>query len=471
MTLVRILEQSRDGAGIWSSDDAREATRTARDLVGTKARFAQFAARRASWVLDELARRVPDEAIVLKQAAWRWWAGFGLAMLALCAGFMTDYLAAGRLVNVVEPALVLLILWNLLIFGCAFLAWVAGLARRKARVGPLAAWMSGLLLSRSARFGVGKGRKLGSDFQREWRLLAAPLNMVRIKLVMHLAAMSFAIGAMVSFGVRGLFKEYKAGWETTFAFVDGNLLHGIVSWVLWPGYRLTGLPIPDAAHIQTLRLPQGTGEVASNWIVLYGASVLAWVILPRLLLAGWNAAALWRGRRDFPLPLGGAYLANLRAAWKGRALGVAAIPFRYELSAGLKAQFGGLLERVYGSSVAVTIEPAVLMGEDAGDWKTAFDRAGHVAVFVIFNLAATAEADAHGALMRRLRNGIGRGTPIVPVVDVGAYPSGDLERLRQRCNQWRQILDKVGFKPLFLNLLKSEDADLKALDLSLNHAQ
>ena len=88
---------------------------------------------------------------------------------------------------------------------------------------------------------------------------------------------------------------------------------------------------------------------------------------------------------------------------------------------------------------------------------------------MIFNLAATAEADAHGALLQALRKAIDNGTPVIPIVDTGAYHQDDPERFRQRCNQWRQTLDTLKFIPLFLDLHKAAADDLKLLNDRLNH--
>ena len=215
-------------------------------------------------------------------------------------------------------------------------------------------------------------------------------------------------------------------------------------------------------------MPLSNEEVAYKWLYLYVASVLAWVIIPRLYLVALNAFSRWRMCRDFPLPMNGAYFTTLRAAWRGQRIGVSVVPFRYELSPALRSNLGAMLERIYGLAVDITVEQAVLMGEDATDWKKTVKREGHVAVIVIFNLAATAEADAHGALLQRLRKSIEDGTPVVPIVDTGAYRQDDPERFRQRCNQWRQILDRLKFKPLFLDLHKAAEDDLKTLDNRLN---
>ena len=54
VTLVRILEQSQNNGSVWSASDAKEATRAAMDLVGTKGSFTEFVARRAEWALEEI---------------------------------------------------------------------------------------------------------------------------------------------------------------------------------------------------------------------------------------------------------------------------------------------------------------------------------------------------------------------------------------------------------------------------------
>ncbi len=89
---------------------------------------------------------------------------------------------------------------------------------------------------------------------------------------------------------------------------------------------------------------------------------------------------------------------------------------------------------------------------------------------VIFNLAATAEADTHGSLLKNLRQAIEKGTAVVAIVDTGAFRQNDPERFRQRCRQWRETLDKFRCEPLFLDLHKGSDDDLKILNDKLNHA-
>jgi hypothetical protein len=95
-----------------------------RDLVGAKASFAEFVARRAQWVLEEVSRRSPDRAIQLRQPRWPFVAAQVLAVFALASGFMTDLLATNLMhpgqINVIELPMVLLIVWNLAFFGLVF---------------------------------------------------------------------------------------------------------------------------------------------------------------------------------------------------------------------------------------------------------------------------------------------------------------------------------------------------------------
>ena len=475
ITLVRVLEQTQNNGAIWSAGDAHEATRAARDLVGAKASFAEFVARRAQWVLEEVSRRSPDRAIQLRQPRWPFVAAQVLAVFALASGFMTDLLATNLMhpgqINVIELPMVLLIVWNLAFFGWFFVKWVARLFKRgKQPIGPVIELIGKWRASESLGFGGKRQRPWADSFKQDWSQLSGPLDTARLKMAASLGSMMFTLGAVAHLIYRAAFDHYTAGWKTTLtSSIDASAVHTIVSWVLAPGSYFLNRPIPDVRHIESLRMPPSLGEGAENWIWLYFASVLAWVVIPRLYLVALNGFVRWQIRRNFPLPMNGAYFTTLRAAWRGQRIGVSVVPFRYELSPALRGNLSTMLARIYGLAVDITIDQPVLMGTDGQDWKNPVKREGHVAVIVIFNLAATAEADAHGAVLQALRKAIEDGTPVVPIVDTGAYRQDDAERFRQRCNQWSQILDKMKFKPLFLDLHRAAADDLKLLNDRLNH--
>jgi Protein of unknown function (DUF2868) len=467
VTLVRLLEQTPDNGGLWTAGDAKEATRAAKALVGPQASFATFLARRAEWALEEIDRRKPGQAITFKEPRWPALAGLLLAVSGLLAGFATDYLASEQRINLIELPLLVLIVWNLAIFGLLLLGWLLSLVRQRAAPGPVVAQIGRWRIHESLVI-QGKPRPWIDAFKKRWSDLAAPLNAARLKLALNVGAMLFALGALASLFVRGIGHEYRAGWETTYSFVDAQLIHAVVSWLLAPGALLLGVPIPDAQHIATLRMPPGEGEVAQTWIFLYCASVLVWIVAPRVWLIALHTLTRMRLRRAFPLPMKSAYFTIMRAAWRGQRIAVVAAPFRYELAAELRDHLARMLERIYGLAVDIAIESPVLMGEDRTDWKRVVNPDGHVAVIVVFSLAATAEAHAHGKLLDHLRSSIDRGVALVPLVDTGTYSQDDIERFRQRCNQWRQMLDKLKFTPVFIDLHKAGDDDLHALQALLN---
>ena len=475
ITLVRVLEQTQANGSVWTADDAREATRAARELVGTQSTFAGFVARRAQWVQEEISRRTPDRAIALRPPRWPFLAAQVLAVFALAGGFMTDLLATNLMhpgqINVIELPLVLLIVWNLTFFAWFFVKWVLRLFQRgRPPTGPLIDLFGRWRASESLGFG-GKPRRPWLDvFKRDWSQLSAPVNTARLKMAANLASALFTLGAVAHLIYRAAVDHYTASWKTTLtSSIDATSVHAFISWVLAPGSFLLNRPIPDAQHIESLRMPPSLGEGAENWIWLYFGSVLAWVVVPRLWLVVLNTFDRWRMCRNFSLPMTATYFTTLRAAWRGQRIGVSVVPFRYELSPALRGNLAGMLQRIYGLAVDITIDQPVLMGSDATDWKNPVKREGHVAVMVIFNLAATAEADTHGALLKALRKAIDHGTPVVPIVDTGAFRQDDPERFRQRCNQWRRTLDTMKIKPLFLDLHKAADVDLKILNDRLNH--
>lgn len=474
ITLVRVLEQAQNNDGVWSSEDAKEASRATAELLGAKATFPEFVARRAQWALETIGQRPPDRAIHLLQPRWPFVVEQVLAVLALACGFLADLLAISLFqpgkINVIEGPLLLIIVWNLTFMAVFVASWVLRLFRSgETAPGPVIEFL-GKYAFLSLRIGKKRPRPWVDAFRYDWSQLSGSINTVRLKVMVNFASMLFTIGALGHLLYRAAINHYTAGWTTTLpSFVNAEKIHAIISVVLAPGSYLFKLPIPDVQYIEGLRMPPGIGEIAENWIWLYVGSVLAWVVLPRFYLVALNIFSRWRRRRNFALPMTSTYFTTLRAAWRGQRIGVAVVPFRYELTPALSTNLGAMLQRIYGLAVDTTIDQPVFMGNDPTDWKNPVKREGHVAVILIFNLSATAEVDTHAALLQALRKAIDDGTPIVPIVDTGAYRQDDPERFRQRCRQWSQILDRSRCKPIFLDLHKAADRDLKILNDRLNH--
>jgi len=460
ITLVRVLE-THDNGELWTADDAREATRVAK--AGEKATFDQFIARRAKRSLSEIRKLSAYPITSLKLPRWPTYVGGLLVVIAMLIGFVTDHLVSDHRVNIVELPLVGLILWNLIIFIGIFLRWIAALAFSKP-------YRGGLLTELLGKWHLWEGMTVSKDthsvttrqwldqFRTDWISLSARLNQVRLEMIMHMAAMSFTLGTLASLYFRGFFKEYRAGWESTFFSADS--IHGIASLVLMPGAFMLNMQIPDIEHIANLRFPESSGEIARDWIHLYAASILAWVLIPRALLVISNGFSRWRLQRYFPLPLSSIYFKVLSALYREGKAKALVIPFRYDMTPQIKSNLSNLLGRVHGLTVDISIQSPVLMGEDTSDWKVALGDEKHFVVFVVFNLTATAESDTHGNLMDRVRKDVSGRTTIIPIVDISSYAESDKARHRQRQEQWRSVLDKAGFKPLFLDISRPDDEEV-----------
>ena len=481
---VRALEQSAHNDQIWSAQDAQAATRATKNITGENSPFDLFVASRAEYVIEQIAKRNPE--LVTEPSRRQSLAVFGWALIvaAFAIGFMTDHLMADRWVNVIEWPIVLLIAWNLFVVTYNVGQYVWSFFRPA--TDPRHVWLNNIL-GRWQRWGMLRfnSRKKSStwvkSFEIQWQQNCITLNTLRISLVFHAASIAFAIGMLGSLYVRGLFKAYRVGWESTFLSADA--IHALASVVLAPGAWLFNMEIPSVEQVAGLQMPNGREELAANWIHLYAGSILLCVIVPRLVLlikAGYSKVCM---QRNFPLPLSSMYYTALRSLRAGFQATVLTIPFRYELTSVMKANLTRLLECAHGLSSTVSLEQAVVMGHDVNDWKSAFHREGYIAVFVIFNLNATAEQDTHGRLMRNILKECRGLAPVIPIVDTSPYShqNADLNtnqntnqnthhnahqnnqqnklRFDQRCHQWRTVLNTVGCTPLFLDLLTLDQED------------
>jgi hypothetical protein len=170
-----------------------------------------------------------------------------------------------------------------------FVKWVARLFKRgKQPIGPVIELIGKWRASESLGFGGKRQRPWADSFKQDWSQLSGPLDTARLKMAASLGSMMFTLGAVAHLIYRAAFDHYTAGWKTTLtSSIDASAVHTIVSWVLAPGSYFLNRPIPDVRHIESLRMPPSLGEGAENWIWLYFASVLAWVVIPRLYLVAY----------------------------------------------------------------------------------------------------------------------------------------------------------------------------------------
>jgi len=283
--------------------------------------------------------------------------------------------------------------------------------------------------------------------------------------MLHLSAALFAIGLVAGIFLRSLTTEYLAGWEST--FLGAGQVEGLLSLILGPASAVTGVTIPDEAGIAALRWTgEASGGVnAGPWIILWTATVVGVVALPRLVFAGWNAlhsnVASRRvkvpGRDDF-------YVRRLLRALGpdgGGGGGIRVTPYAYTPDDAARQSLQTVLRDGIGEGAKVTIDPPCPYGAEE-DWLAHVppdeDADMHI---VLFSLSATPEAENHATFVRLLREfyaSASQGVRVAALVDEQPFrahfagQAGLDKRIEDRVESWKSMMGGVSTPMLSLPL-------------------
>lgn len=413
--------------------------------------------------------------------AWRGWVGWTIAIAAFAIGVATETLGAEHRVNLLAMPLLGVIAWNLAVYLTLAIGGVARLAGVAPRT-------PGPLKQLTARLAGAIGR-LHTD-PRTPRALAerlpasgaaahglAPADAAHASQILHMAAAALAAGLLASLYLRGLAYEYLAGWESTFLGADS--VHRLLGLVLGPASRLTGIPLPDAAHLATLRFANGPGENAGPWIHLYAITLGLYVLLPRVALALLAArrarrlerAAVIAGRPGHgaasahPVAADDASFARPASASASGVLEVCVLPYSYRLPPEGERGLAALLAAELGADARLDLreplspERAEALETNGASAVPSIDRAA--LVIALFPLAATPEPQTHGDFVTALRRRLGPGAALRTLVDETAFIArfaGQPQRIEERRRAWREVLGKAGAAPRFASLGVASDA-------------
>ncbi len=410
--LVQSIEEAdREGTLIPPADRIAAARDAKRAGAGDDA-----LARRAKTLLPKVVARHPFVGQVAALAGGAPW----IAPLAIAGGLLVGLalsaLDGTRRINVLAFPLLGLVLWNLAVYGAVLTSSIRSLRKRA----PRARWLPSLaahaavarvsaLIGRSRAFNAVLAEAL-ARFLLEWQEAARPLLVARATRVFHLASAAVGIGLVAGLYLRGIAFAYQAGWEST--FLEAPSVHALLSVLYGPASWLTGIAVPDVAHLDVIRWRDGRGgEEAARWIHLLAASAVLFVVLPRLALALASTASIARWSRDAPVP-------PSLAAYSRAAFGVVGgvvdrdtavvVPFAYEPSTSSLARLRALLGAEMGERLAVDVRPPVPYGGEEAFLSVEAGRDGEPAdaVVLLFSLAATPEEENHGLVMSGLRDRI-----------------------------------------------------------------
>ena len=279
--------------------EAAGAARAAGAGVAGPAAIARFLLARAALVLAMAARRDRAIAALLQAGAGERRIAAGIPLAALLLGIFTDQVANPHQVNLLSKPLLLLLLWNVLVYALlvAHLLWPGGQPSRPPRFAALRQWLAGLRDWRR------RPRPLSGEvtaaFLARWQAATAALYGQRLARVMHLAAAAWALGVALSLFFGGIWASYGVQWEST--FLSASDVHRFLSILFWPVTALFPWASFSLDEVRSLRaagpLPPlpGAGDnfTGRRWVFLYTMLLALVIVLPRLALA---VLAWWRER-------------------------------------------------------------------------------------------------------------------------------------------------------------------------------
>lgn len=467
-------DDAQDDHPQWTRADALWATKVASETVGPQGSAQAFLSARAHAAMQRLAPRDEGVRRALALRGWRWSLLPIAALIALVVGALAYDLGSNRRIDLLSLPVWVVVLWNLLVYVGLLVAWFKGMSTGK----PAFGWLRTFIGKRFAARVNASPRKAPAlaNFARQWSQASWPMTVARAGSVLHVAAAALALGLVAGMYLRGLVLDYRAGWEST--FLEPPAVHRVLKTVLAPASMLSAVPLPDEAGVAALRLTPGQeakGEAAS-WIHLYAATLVIFVVLPRLLLAlGSVLRGAWLSRK-FPLPIDEPYHQRLLQQHGqqhgGSVARVRVHPHGNMPAAPAALAMQKLVARVLGDRAELDIAALASYGQE--------DQAGNVGTdrdtlkLALFDLSATPEVEAQGRFVEALKAKAARGTSLVVMVDEASFATrfgATGERIDQRRRAWRDLLDKLQVPAVFVNLEAPQiDVDARALDAAITRA-
>lgn len=289
----------------WNATKSAAASRDAYAVAGDSATDKLLLTTRSKLVLSRMRESVPSlrvpqtpeiPAKTLFQVV-----ALGLVLLGFISGALTDRLASdGATLSLLSSPCLLVLAWNIL---AALLALVA-LCRRGSTAGALTTSIARSLIKVTST--LRPTRYLPASLQKsetaahvewftEWCAVRVPQLAWFIRSALHLAALAFGVGLVVSLLVRGLGTAYVATWESTWFASRPDLVANLVSalYGLVPDIFPGVLPLPDPTAIAAMEAPASTA--GAPWLARLIWLITLVIILPRALL---TVAAILRARYE-----------------------------------------------------------------------------------------------------------------------------------------------------------------------------
>lgn len=463
VSFVRTIETAPAGAEIWSPADAAWASRVAEQEVGSDASPEKFIQSRAGVAWRKLADRRPELGRHFRKLHSRTWPGLVLAAIALVCGLLVDQIGPSKRINLLALPLLGMLAWNLGVY-----LWIVTRPIRRLffRGQGRRGWMERLLTGASAAGSLpreGGTDTLPGNCRSAWARLSRPLAAAQAARAWHLAAALFAIGIVVSLYFRGLYLDYRAGWESTFLAAEPvhRILWLAVGWLP----EKFGMPFPNADAIGQLQFDAGNASGdGAPWIHRMAMTSFALVILPRLCLAAYSALREYMLRRSFPIDLGEPYFRKLTLAYRRTEMNAMVVPYASSPSPQAAIGLKEILQGVWSPSSKLNFAESVAFGGE--DDSSAIGRGDEIHLYImLFNLASTPEEENHGVFVRAMKARCRDGQELAALVDDHAFRVrfGDQnERLAERRKLWEDFLGELAVPCIVCDLSRPDITALSA---------
>ena len=449
--LIQALEQSDPQAQYIPNSTRQWATQQAKEFFPPEHSSSaegsiQFITKRAEFLWNFLSSSYPGITKSFKGIQVNF-PSFMVIAPTFAAGLFINGLGTSQRVNLLNFPLLLLLLWNMGIYGLNLLSPFLG----KDFTGPLLRSVSKGIIKLMELIGKGPWQKgaLFGDTRRKWMRHSAKRFMTlwwrqshlviisRVRHLLHLGAACLALGIIFSMYFRGLILDYQATWEST--FLSPAQVHTLLLGMLGPAAWLLGFPFPHVEDIARLQAP-GHGS-AAPWIHLWALTGIVGIVLPRLVFAGISARAAHKAAESFTLPFEEPYYLQLLTADRGRGIQIDIIPYSYQPSAATLEFLGKCLLDLIGNQATLQWQDPLSYGQEICLWlKTT--SSPHIIV-LICNLAQTPEAEVHGEVFRALQTYIesSKGQHrLLLTLDQNPYQQiGNANHMRERYQTWQRL--------------------------------
>lgn len=271
-----VFAEVLESDAVWRPEDARRATTDAKQLAGDQAKDpAKLLPLRARLVM---VRRNSPQAPRLPGTLWP---TLALGFASLLLGAFSDQLTAEHArINLLAPPFLALLLWNLTVYVSLTVQLLTKPFRRSRQTSSSAFYFSALRTRLRRVLPTLKPRERA--FFSRWSELNGSVVALHVSRAFHLAAAMFALGWVLSIGVRGIGTAYTVGWESTWLALRPD----VVATVLKVSYPFAAADL-DATSAAALNFASNATNPfdAAPWLLQIIITVLVMIWLPRGVLA------------------------------------------------------------------------------------------------------------------------------------------------------------------------------------------